>query len=162
MNKHILYVVGFLSFVPISDAFSQMHQNVSNAGGIKKLSTSEVEWTLGELFVGKIGNSQVTVEQGTHQNSYYITNIDELVHSANTTFKIYPNPATDLIRIEKLGNQNVNSIEVYNLQGALLLKVHDDSSPITTIDFGSMHSGNYILKIYTNKHNSFSYKVEKI
>ncbi|SDG81448.1 Por secretion system C-terminal sorting domain-containing protein [Psychroflexus sediminis] len=57
-----------------------------------------------------------------------------------STLTIYPNPASNLIHLE--GFENHDKIEIFNLQGKLLLS----SSGVTSVDISSLAKGIYILR----------------
>ena len=67
--------------------------------------------------------------------------------SASESFKIYPNPATDLLQIE---NRDKTVIIILNLQGMILLKEEYESGH-HQLDLTSIASGFYYMKIITEK-----------
>ena len=71
-------------------------------------------------------------------NSESVTGIKGL--NSNIKYRIYPNPFSGKFRIES--EFPINEIEIYNLQGQMVLK-HNDALPV--VDFSSFPSGIYIL-----------------
>jgi len=102
-------------------------------------------------------------------NIYFDYNFPILTNEANTTFqdlsveehlldnsiKIYPNPSYDVVNVE--ANSTINSIQVYDVQGRLLMtQLANDIR--TRIDISDKANGVYFFKIYSDK----GIKVEKI
>ena len=57
---------------------------------------------------------------------------------------IYPNPASELLNIAGLESLEIQSLEVYNLQGQLILTQQENT---TSIDVSVLRSGMYFIKI---------------
>jgi surface protein len=70
--------------------------------------------------------------------------------------KIYPNPVSDQLYIDLPNRLNLNSIELYDIQGKLI-KSFDHQ---TRLDFNDIQKGVYILKLETDQ-GSFHHKVIK-
>ena len=60
------------------------------------------------------------------------------------TVRMYPNPASDQIRIE--GDTRINTISVYNANGQLIHKKRVNDSDFT-LDISHFAAGLYLLKI---------------
>jgi hypothetical protein len=59
---------------------------------------------------------------------------------------IYPNPVTDIVNIQS-GNTTIQRAEVYNLEGQLVIVKENQ---LETINMSQLHSGMYILKLYSD------------
>ncbi len=70
-----------------------------------------------------------------------ISSTDEIEQSK--AINIYPNPATNRIKIDI--NDNVEKIEIYNIIGKLVLVIKNDNS----INIKNLDAGNYSVKIFT-------------
>lgn len=102
-------------------------------------------------------------------NIYFDYNFPILTNDANTTFQdlsidehlldnsiaVYPNPSRDVVSVE--ASSIINSIQVYDIQGRLLL-THLPNDSKTTIDIADKANGVYFFKINSDK----GIKVEKI
>jgi len=102
-------------------------------------------------------------------NIFFDYNFPILTNDANTTFQdlaveehlldrsitVYPNPSQNLINIE--ANTAINSVQVYDIQGRLLM-THLANDSKTVIDISDKANGVYFFKIYSEK----GMKVEKI
>ena len=73
----------------------------------------------------------------------------------DSSVKIYPNPANDFVNIK--ASSNINSIEMYDVQGRILMTgLYNEAS--ATLDLSRQSSGIYYLKIKTEEGS----KVEKV
>jgi hypothetical protein len=63
-------------------------------------------------------------------------------------FSLYPNPAKDILNIEVKNDIAISSISVYNMLGQLVLV---STSTDKTIDVSGLRTGNYFVKITTEK-----------
>lgn len=63
-------------------------------------------------------------------------------------FTLYPNPANETLHIKSSNSILVHSLSIYNTLGQLLMVV---ANPIDTIDVLALKSGNYYLKISSDK-----------
>ncbi|MFC4739233.1 T9SS type A sorting domain-containing protein [Flavobacterium ponti] len=64
-----------------------------------------------------------------------------------THFTLYPNPVKDVLSFQSKGNVTINSIEIYNTLGQIVLAV---PNAISTVDVSNLQSGNYFVKVNTN------------
>lgn len=65
-----------------------------------------------------------------------------------TYFTLYPNPANDVLNIQTKQDLPVNSIEVYNQLGQVVLVV---TNAVNSIDVADLASGTYFVKVNTEK-----------
>jgi len=66
---------------------------------------------------------------------------------------IHPNPTTSVLNIDLKKNIEVTSYNIYNTLGQLLLVVPNAQS-VKTIDVSSLQTGNYLMKVNSNKGTS--------
>ncbi len=68
-------------------------------------------------------------------------------HEDVSEFKLFPNPVNDKLNIVNASNKNIESIEVYSLEGKKVMtsKLNAISTPIIQVD--NLASGLYMLKI---------------
>jgi hypothetical protein len=64
-----------------------------------------------------------------------------------THFTLYPNPVKDVLNFQSKDNTTINSIEIYNTLGNIVLAV---TNAISTVDVSRLQSGNYFVKVNTN------------
>ncbi len=68
-------------------------------------------------------------------------------------FKIYPNPAKNILNIETKNDLTISSLSIYNTLGQLVQVI---TSPNKTIDISELKTGNYFIKIVSDKGTSNS------
>lgn len=95
-------------------------------------------------------------------NIYFDYNLPIETNNANTTFqtlstgnwaknesvKVYPNPSAGLVKIE--ASSVINSIELYDIQGRLLM-AQNEGHATSSLDVSGRAKGVYILKVNTEK-----------
>jgi hypothetical protein len=64
-----------------------------------------------------------------------------------THFTLYPNPVKEVLNFQSKDNTTINSIEIYNTLGQIVLAV---PNAISTVDVSSLQSGNYFVKLNTD------------
>ncbi len=83
-----------------------------------------------------------TNDFGTYRSASKISTTDyKEIHSDKTTFKLFPNPTSDVIYIEGL-TDIVPTVKLYNLQGKELIQTTDKQ-----IDLSTFGKGVYMLQI---------------
>jgi hypothetical protein len=65
-------------------------------------------------------------------------------NAANTTVMVYPNPANDRVSISSA--EKINTIDVYDLKGELILS-ESVASTQTNLDLSDLNAGIYLAKI---------------
>ena len=82
-------------------------------------------------------------------------NLSVAQNSIDSSVKVYPNPATNVINAE--GNAAIRTVELYDIFGRLL-QTNITNATKTTIDVSQRATGTYFLKITTDE----GQKVEQI
>jgi Cu/Ag efflux protein CusF len=97
-------------------------------------------------------------------NIYFDYNFPVLTNKATSTFKtlgtqdfefsnyfsVYPSPANDILNISLKNSIEVASMAVYDILGQLVIAV-PDAQKVSTIDVSKLITGNYFLKMKTDK-----------
>ncbi len=65
-----------------------------------------------------------------------------------TYFTLYPNPAKDVLNIQSKQNVAINSVEIYNQLGQIVIAT---TNAINSIDVANLASGAYFVKVNTEK-----------
>jgi uncharacterized repeat protein (TIGR01451 family) len=68
-------------------------------------------------------------------------------------FKIYPNPANDVLNIDTKQTIEVTSVNIYNTLGQIVLVI-PNAQQTKSVDVSSLKTGNYFMKINSDKGNS--------
>jgi hypothetical protein len=64
-----------------------------------------------------------------------------------THFTLYPNPVREVLNFQSKDNTAINSIEIYNTLGQVVLAV---PNAVSTVDVSNLQSGNYFVKVNTD------------
>ena len=59
-----------------------------------------------------------------------------------------PNPVKDILNLSVKSNTQVSSVSIYNAIGQLVLTT---AKPENNIDISSLKTGNYIIKVFSDK-----------
>ncbi len=100
-------------------------------------------------------------------NIYFDYNFPILTNTAKSTFQtlgtqdfqfsdyfsLYPNPVNDIINIQTKSTIEVKSMAVYDILGQIIIAVPDVKT-VSNIDVSKLSTGNYFLKMNTNKGTS--------
>ncbi|HEY0045198.1 MAG TPA: T9SS type A sorting domain-containing protein [Flavobacterium sp.] len=84
------------------------------------------------------------------------TVIQELGIAENNTsefFSVYPNPANDILNLNVKENIILNSIQIYNPIGQLLMVI-PDASAVSDVDVSHLQSGTYFIKVNSDQGSS--------
>jgi len=76
--------------------------------------------------------------------------------SDNNNIKLYPNPADKVLNISC--EDNMNSIEVYNLVGSLIYTESDINQNIISLNIETYQKGYYFVKLFTNNGRTYTNK----
>lgn len=87
----------------------------------------------------------------------FITTIEEQLRTGDIEFDnefvLYPNPSKNILNIKNKGTATVTSTEIYNTLGQVVIAI---LSTVDRIDTSLLNSGNYLIKVNTNKGSAFS------
>ena len=67
-----------------------------------------------------------------------------------TYFSIYPNPAKQVLNLETRATIIVNSINIYNMLGQMVMAIPNAES-VSSIDVSDLKTGTYFIKVNTDK-----------
>lgn len=71
----------------------------------------------------------------------------------NNNFNLYPNPVHDVLNITTKETIKISSINIYNTLGQLVLVI-PNVQETKIVDVSSLSSGNYFIKIHSDKGTS--------
>jgi len=88
----------------------------------------------------------------------FITVIEEQLGIEDFNFSsefiiIYPNPSENLIHFKKKGSLLITSLELYNMLGQVLIAIPNE---VSSLNISQLQSGNYFLKVNTDKGSAFT------
>ncbi|MFD2890531.1 T9SS type A sorting domain-containing protein [Flavobacterium chuncheonense] len=111
---------------------------------IKTLSTLTVNSTISNT--AKIYfDYNYPIVTNTATSTYQVLNAQSF--EFDTAFALYPNPAKAVLNLQAKNDIAIQSIEIYNVVGQLVLAMPNAS---TTVDVSSLESGAYFIKINTD------------
>ena len=128
-------------------------QQIVSSGGYAVRSEVTVNWILG----GSLSDI----------SAYDLRTINKIQTEqqmeSETSYKVYPLPATDFINIEipKVDTGRVN-LELYNNSGVKVLNMTTGYQPVLEVNVSEIPSGIYYLKILMPASRDQLFKVEKI
>jgi hypothetical protein len=75
-------------------------------------------------------------------------------------FALYPNPANNILNIQSKVDAKIHSIDIYNTLGQLVMAMTDTKN-VSKIDVSDLASGNYFIKVTSDKGSSNTHFVKK-
>ena len=108
-----------------------------------------------EYCVTAVYNDNIESQSVCDKLNYTITSLDNI--QSDTSLKIYPNPASYVLRIEGL-SRSKSTIELYNALGICVLREKTHSEK-TEIDVSRLNDGVYLIKV-TSGNKTTTEKVE--
>jgi len=118
---------------------------VSTGGGDGTAGASRMTWTIGELSIATVGNSEQLLTQGFQQPSYTVVSVEEADH-LGPRIALYPNPADELLMLQLERMPQNEQYMLLDAQGKTLL-TNRISEANTTIPVANCPPGSYFLRI---------------
>ncbi|MEO7978251.1 T9SS type A sorting domain-containing protein [Flavobacterium sp.] len=75
-------------------------------------------------------------------------------------FTLYPNPASDVLNIHAVQNVEIQSMEIYDVLGQVVIAV-PNAKLVSAIDVSKLKTGNYFIKVKSDKGNSTTKFIKK-
>lgn len=144
--KNIFFL--FLSTILAnSSSYSQAitPQIVASSGEQYSDSITTISWTLGETITETYTGNLHTITQGFHQSEVKISSIDKFPVIQN--IKFYPNPTAEQLIIESSIENLPLQIELFDVNGKLLLTTVWKQNSNYTVPLSLYASGSYFLRI---------------
>ena len=133
----------FLFFCLAIFSFGQsIERSVFSAGG---LSTTLMDFTIGETFTSSISNQNVFISQGFQQTNLLHIGISEYLKPASVL--LYPNPARSEFSLSYPNFTESFNLLIYDLQGKLI----EDFKQVKSnelFDVASLAAGTYVLRAH--------------
>lgn len=70
--------------------------------------------------------------------------------ASSDDFRIYPNPAGEILNIQPTGDTKPQSVAIYNALGQLVMMANA-TQQTKAIDVSALHSGNYFIRIQSEE-----------
>lgn len=144
--------------------FSQnTSQNViSSAGDYHKDAGFSVSWTVGETAINTLKSTNIIVTQGFQQSKFTVSKIEENI-SNNFDVKIYPNPASDFIKVIVNTNNNIDLlVRIIDISGHTIKQTEIKDIKSNNIDIRDLSGSVYFIKVINKTDNTYNtYKLIK-
>jgi len=114
-------IILFMFLVGLVGAQEAFQQAVSSGGGGFSNEDVSLNWTIGESVIQTFSADGIVLTQGFQQSSYTITQI-ELNTSFNLIFNVYPNPTSQYVNIEVIGDLSDLEGTLYDLSGRIIVQ----------------------------------------
>lgn len=104
----------------------------------------------GELYVGAINNGTI---YKIYDSSLSVSEFDK------SQFAVYPNPAKSEVFIQRSNENYPTEVEIFDLNGKLLLTQKTENLEINAVKTGTLSSGLYLMNIKNNLGVTFTHKL---
>ena len=160
MKRSVLFTF-ILGSVFIFAGSSMAQQVVSSAGNHHENSSGSLSWTVGEIAVETLSNSELILTQGFHQTKLSVTGLD-IIEGDVPDISAFPNPAQDHININLKALSGVSGWNyiMYDIKGNVLMN-KPVKSDITEIQLGDLPKSTYLLRVYSDKDGARVFKIIK-
>lgn len=159
-NKLKIIFVVFLSILFVVTVKAQQQKVISSSGGNLKSSNYSVSFTLGEPVIKTFGQNNLLITQGFQQSKLVVTAISQ-IKNLSINIQAYPNPVSNylhLVSSEKLSPGS--SYQLYNMNGACITEKKLEDL-VTEVEFQSLVSATYFLKVIQNNKILKTFKIIK-
>lgn len=140
----------------------QAQNTISASGGNASGSDDSLSYTIGQIVYTTYTGTNGSVAQGVQQ-TYEISVVNGIEEAKDISLEIivYPNPATDYVRL-KIKNYDIQNLrhQLYDNNGSLLRDNKVEGSE-TNIVMGNLAPGIYFLKITDNNKVIKTFKIIK-
>jgi len=162
-NLNKVIVIIFL-LINISNSISQdiSRNNLSNGAGESANGNIKLSWSVGELMVSDQNSGSSRITEGFYQRNIRISALADSKPLIEKIFKVYPNPASDMIHISLKHKTNRNwTLSLFDINSSLIIK--EDFTQNATLDIRDLSKGIYLIRINDHISNDqINYKVEKL
>ena len=158
--KRLLLIVGAMAFMMMGYA----QETITTTGGEATGNAGTVSYTIGQIAVQTVANSNASVSEGVQQpyeiQTIGVDNYPQITLDA----KVYPNPTVNRLTLK------INDVETFHetsLQAALFnnngqhIRTLNVAGAQTDIDMTDLSSGTYYLRVTDDKQTLKTFKVVK-
>ncbi|MCX6328871.1 MAG: T9SS type A sorting domain-containing protein [Bacteroidia bacterium] len=138
----------------------QAQEVVTTSGGYGSSANAKITWTIGEPIIETISGTSAILTQGFNQGDLLLTVIKGPEESG-LIIKVYPNPASDHIRLSAGKAETENLKYLLIDMGGKVLTEKNMSGGEADISVSGLAPSTYILKVYQNKKEIGVFKIIK-
>ncbi len=162
MKKITLFIVAILI---AGYTFSQTvsPELISSSGDYYYNETTgySISWSIGEPMTASYNQAEGSVTEGFHAIESLLTIVEVVKIFNENNIIIYPNPTAELINVEYPDLKSNTKIEIYNMQGKLMIS-QKITSTNEQINLSKLASSTYIVKIIEDNIELRTFKIQKI
>ncbi|MCK4464729.1 MAG: T9SS type A sorting domain-containing protein, partial [Bacteroidales bacterium] len=119
MKNYLLIILVLTASVSVK---AQQLEVVANSGEFYENSSGSLSWTLGEVVIETLSETNFILTQGFQQSKLTVTAINDL-QTSGIELSVYPNPTNSFLFIEvKTDKQRDLQINLFDLNGKLILQ----------------------------------------
>ena len=134
---------------------------IGNSGETWIQSNYNLCFTVGQIVIETHAQNQTIFTQGFHQDSYQITQLNDL----NTDFdvNIFPNPTSDIINIDCNVDNERGDLYIKDMKGSIIYFLLDfPTNNKQILDVSKFSTGVYVLEIILNSKTKIVYQIQKL
>ncbi|MCI4666792.1 MAG: T9SS type A sorting domain-containing protein [Bacteroidia bacterium] len=156
-RKTALLLIAVWGTITVS-AQSLTPEVLTSAGETFKGTNVSLDWTMGEIMTESFAGTTLVLTQGFQQPSLTSTSIEELASSFGT-IKVYPNPTSNRLFIERERGQNLQ-VMLLDMKGSMVLQ--KTIQPLMgELNLSSYANGIYVLRMTDGKKFAQTIRIEK-
>jgi len=160
----LVYIFLFISSTALGQlAIVNSPHVVSNAGDTWSTNNYNISFTLGEIAIETLIQSNIILTQGFHQEEN-VSTVDIIDENIDYHTIIFPNPTQNNLFLNFGNKSDHANIFVKNVMGSLVYSSYNHpTNEIKNIDLSFFSSGFYFIEISLNKHKKNEvYQIQKI
>jgi len=126
--------------------------------------SAETSNTLNDISCVYNNSTNINAWYGGKNGDIYIyaaSAPNSIIEHVATNINAYPNPVFDMLTIEVVDNQNIGSIQIYDITGNLIYAKDNVFNKSETLNLSGLSSGSYILKVRNEEGQIFVHSVLK-
>jgi len=138
----LLSIVNFANV----NAQSLLTSGIYSAGDYKTNGSNNLSFTIGEAITGPAVNQDNKLDQGQQQNfkELLITSVKELPYLSYDA-RVWPNPASDQLFLDFGPENQIATIDLFDISGKLIRTEFPSLQSIYKIDIADISAGTYFL-----------------
>ena len=157
MKNYLLIILVLTASVSVK---AQQLEVVATSGDFYENSSGSLSWTLGEVVIETLSETNFILTQGFQQSKLTVTAINDL-QTSGIELSVYPNPTNSFLFIEvKTDKQRDLQINLFDLNGKLILQKKITGSK-QTIHMQNYKPAIYILKVTEGNKEIRTYQIVK-
>lgn len=157
MKNYLLLILVLTTSVSVK---AQQAEVIATSGDFYENSSGSLSWTLGEVVIETLSETNFILTQGFQQSKLTVTAINDL-QTSGIELSVYPNPTNSFLLIEvKTDKQRDLLLSLFDLNGKLILQKKITGSK-QTVNMQNYKPATYILKVTEGNKEIRTYQIVK-